>query len=592
MTRKKKQAIAVAVALMLLVALACGSLTGGETPTSSEVPTPTTPRPSEGRCGDGVCDGPETAQNCPQDCAPAVTATTGGDDACANPNPQHAVISEDLLEWHNWLEDGGFEKGLTDVQISHHYLDTLEYATAERSQAAARTGNWGYAITAGPGEGLTFSIVAYVEKGEDILFSFWVRSPEGESTIEPLVFWVTGEGGWGEPTRFGSVTVGPEWTEVRFVADTTKGVRYALLSIEAGPNTNVYVDDFQVALPAWRVAEYAGESRAVGGIPVPPEPVAPVHFALLIHIEDPQQIGNVRAFFEQKTAVFRELARICHEHGGFLTIQPEHSWPQAAEAGFHPGLLAELARDYGVVYSTHTHGPKCRDDAGVLRSNSDCAGKPEWDYNLSDDDVVEYVENLHDLLESASGTMVADHNGNWTFSHSNRFAEIPMLTMSAYKDFNNQRTYDRLIINPWRPGQVDANGDIEAFLTHDPDAEIIYIPGWGQALTRHHERAQDRLRPMLSQVIYHADPDRVNTFYAVTHVDHFYARDYNPDYIAYDEATGQVTYSAEFVQDLQQWDDLLTELIDPLVAEGYLQWTSLPEMGELYVEWERDCGLR
>jgi hypothetical protein len=578
------------IPLVFLLALACTPLADPEMPTE----TPVGVDPGEGRCGDGVCEGPETDQNCPQDCEPVAPpigspAAPGG--ICANPNPHRAVISEDLLDWRNWLEDGSFERGTTSVQISRHHLDTLGYATAERSQAAARTGDWGYAITAGPGEGVTFSVKAYVEKGEDILFSFWARSAGGESTIDPLVFWVTGEGGWGEPTRHGSVTVGPEWTEVRFVADTTQGVRYVLLSIEAGPDTHVYVDDFQVALPTWRMAEYAGESRIVGGVPVPPEPVAPVNFALLIHIEDPQMVENVRAYFEQKTAVFREMARICYEHGGFLTIQPEHAWPQAAEAGFHPGLLAEFARDYDTVYSTHTHGPKCRDDAGVLRSNSDCRNKPEWDHALDGDDTVEYVAELRDLLQNASGTTVADHNGNWTFPSSSRFAEIPMLTLSAYKNSNDQRTYDRLIINPWRPGQVDANADIESFLTHDPDVEIIYIPGWGQALTRHHERAQDRLRPMLSQVIYHADPDRVNTFYAITHVDHFHAGDYSTDYIAYDESTGQVTYSPEFLQDLQYWDDLLTELIAPLVAEGYLQWTSLPEMGELYVEWEKDCGL-
>jgi hypothetical protein len=27
-------------------------------------------------------------------------------------------------------------------------------------------------------------------------------------------------------------------------------------------------------------------------------------------------------------------------------------------------------------------------------------------------------------------------------------------------------------------------------------------------------------------------------------------------------------------------------VIDPLVAAGYLEWTSLPEMGELYLAWE------
>jgi hypothetical protein len=34
----------------------------------------------------------------------------------------------------------------------------------------------------------------------------------------------------------------------------------------------------------------------------------------------------------------------------------------------------------------------------------------------------------------------------------------------------------------------------------------------------------------------------------------------------------------------------LTDIVDSLVAEGYLEWTSLPEMGRLYVEWERQHG--
>lgn len=29
----------------------------------------------------------------------------------------------------------------------------------------------------------------------------------------------------------------------------------------------------------------------------------------------------------------------------------------------------------------------------------------------------------------------------------------------------------------------------------------------------------------------------------------------------------------------------MTQVIDPLVAEGYLKWTSLPEIGEFYLQW-------
>jgi hypothetical protein len=351
----------------------------------------------------------------------------------------------------------------------------------------------------------------------------------------------------------------------------------------------VFIDDMMVEMPIWAMAEYATESRQVGGIPVPVEPLAPVHFSFLIHIEDPSALQASEEYFQHQTAIFRELARILHEHGGFLTIQPEQDWAQGAEAGFAPGLLAELARDYGVMYSTHTHGPNCIDPQGIPRSASDCGANRDWDRNTSSDDVVTYVRNLRDLLSQASGLPVTDHNGNFDFSESSRFAEIPMLTWSAYKDKTTQLTYDRLIINPWRPTQVDAVADVESFLGHDPETQIVYIPGWGQSITRHHDRLQTKLAPMLSQVIYYADPSRVNTFYGLTHVGHFYSRTGDRNYVSYDQHTGQVTYSDEFLRHLQYYDDMLTELIDPLVEAGYLQWSSLPEMGELFVEWEAAC---
>ncbi len=61
---------------LVLLALAC-NLEQAATPTSapattqaptSTPPLPTPPGGSERRCGDGVCDGPENAGNCPEDC--------------------------------------------------------------------------------------------------------------------------------------------------------------------------------------------------------------------------------------------------------------------------------------------------------------------------------------------------------------------------------------------------------------------------------------------------------------------------------------------------------------------------------------------
>ncbi len=525
----------------------------------------------------------------------------GGGSACANPNPHHAVVSAELLDFSNILNDGGFEQEQGEVVLNNHSTGFLNRAQVKRTGAAARTGSYGYAVTAGPNEGVIFSIKAYLEKGEDSRYSIWARSPDGEVILQPLVYGVmlqlspdgaVGEGELTQPFKAEPVIVGPEWTQIRFSADNIKNIAYVLFSIEVGPNTTLHLDDAQVESHLWRMAEYAGSSRIIGDIPVPPEPVAPVHISFLMHIEDPSQLQTDETYFQTKSAVFREMARIFHEHGGFLTIQPEQDWPLASEAGFEPGLLAELANDYNVHYSTHTHGPNCRDDQGILRSARDCSQHPEWDRNLDDDDLIEYVRNLRDLLANASGTPVSDHNGNFDFTQASRYAEIPMLTWSAYKSKYTQRTYDRLINNPWRPGEGDALADVENFMTHHPETGIVYIPGWGQALTHYPERVLTRLRPMVSQFIFYADPQRVNTFYAVLHVDHFYSREGDPNYIAYDEATGEIIYSDEFKQHLQYWDDMLTELIDPLVAAGYLRWTSLPEMGELYLEWEAGCAER
>jgi hypothetical protein len=56
-----------AALVLALLALACG---GGQTVVPSPAPTPgSTPPASDLACGDGVCDGPETAANCPADCA-------------------------------------------------------------------------------------------------------------------------------------------------------------------------------------------------------------------------------------------------------------------------------------------------------------------------------------------------------------------------------------------------------------------------------------------------------------------------------------------------------------------------------------------
>ncbi len=79
MTRDRRWYAIITVFLMVgLAMLACGPLGGEETPEPTEavLPAETPAGPGEGRCGDGVCDGPEDAETCPQDCAQATPPPT------------------------------------------------------------------------------------------------------------------------------------------------------------------------------------------------------------------------------------------------------------------------------------------------------------------------------------------------------------------------------------------------------------------------------------------------------------------------------------------------------------------------------------
>jgi hypothetical protein len=535
-----------------------------------------------GRCGDGICERPETALLCPEDCADTV------------PNPLRTIVSEEILAWQDWLEDGSFEDGDAAVELIPHPTARLRSATVARVAGAARTGAFGMRIDCASDEGIRFALRCGIEKGEATRFTIWVRSPGGPTTLAVDVFDV--EAGpddlrvlYEPPADF---SIGTDWTRVQFAFTTARGVDFALFALEVGPNQAIEVDDASVEAELWAAPDDGEPTRIVGGIPVPVEPAAPFHFNVLIHIEDPRLITQNPSCFYEKTAVFRELARALHEHGGFLTIQTEEDWPSAALA-FAPDTLAQLVADYGVAYSTHTHGPACIDPDGRLRSNqdcSDCRTCPGWREIETDTDpyTPQYVDALRDLISRVSETDVSDHNGNFGYENANALAAVGVSTWSAFKDHNTQSTFDQLFTNPWRPTACDAIESPTRFQTHDPSTRIVFIPGWGQAITRYPERIHDRLAGMLSQVLRFADPDRVNTFYIVTHVDH-YGGDGDP-YIDVDPVTGEVTFHDAFLRDLAHWEETLTELVDPLVAEGYLQWTSLSEIGELFAEWEANRG--
>jgi hypothetical protein len=79
--------------LLFLLTSACSSpvgAPGGEDSQSDQAPAAGT----EKRCGDGVCDGPENADNCPDDC---VSSPASRPDEASEPAPDKAPHEEGIL---------------------------------------------------------------------------------------------------------------------------------------------------------------------------------------------------------------------------------------------------------------------------------------------------------------------------------------------------------------------------------------------------------------------------------------------------------------------------------------------------------------
>lgn len=504
------------------------------------------------------------------------------------PNPVRAVVSTELEEPWEIYQDGGFESGDHDIRsISPYRTPPSIPPYVHRTHETVYSGSWAYRIVNSSQDTVEFSVWINPDKAEDVSFSCRVRSDSSECSIRPFMVFedITLVAG---PDYGSTYTIDTTWTLASLMTSTTNGVRFAHAGIEVPPQATLFIDNVSVTVPVWKEPDPTG--TVIGGVRVPASPVAPVNICFSIHLEDPQNLITDEAFFWKKTMVFKELAEIFHAHGGYLNIQPELEWALASEL-YAPSTLADLAADYHVTYSTHTHGPVCKGPDGTPYGSKYCQDHPEYDRNITESDVATYIQIRREKFETLSGISVTDHNGNFDMVHKNLLYPAGVRTLSIFKNKFIQKSYDYLYTNPWRPSDGNSLTDLASFLRHDPNNDLIYIPGFGSNLTKRHERVQLKVRRFAGQFIKYAEKERVNTMNLILHVDAFQSADPDSDsvYIQVQSSGNPViTYSDEFLSHLQYWDDMLTETIDPLVQQGYLQWATHAEICEDFLAWEAE----
>ncbi len=305
----------------------------------------------------------------------------------------------------------------------------------------------------------------------------------------------------------------------------------------------VRIDDFRVEYDEWAEVNDA--------------PTGALQLGMLVHVEDIAEIEQSPDNFTRRAVVLERLAETLAAHDAKLTYQVDVTFAQGVQ-NWDPGYVDRVAALSG-GWSAHIHNESEGEEA-VESAARDAA--------------VSYRE---------IGVDPTDINGGFQLALYERFAAAGYWSMSAYKDPSTQAGLPMDSVVPWRPRDGTGTDDVEAFLVHDDEGPLIYLGG-GMQSEPAHDRVGEVARRRLSQLLAHAVDGEVNTAYLVTHVDFFSPLgDDDADWDAYIE-------DGRLDADLAEYDRMLSEVVDPLVDAGHVQWATSGEMGQCFRDREVACG--
>lgn len=265
-------------------------------------------------------------------------------------------------------------------------------------------------------------------------------------------------------------------------------------------------------------------------------------------------------FFQQHVEELRTLALLVERHGGRMTVQAQSPFTTAAKA-FASSILAELAAG-GHEIALHFH-----EDAHLGR---------DWE-RLPPEQWCAVLQEEIDLIRQASGVQEITYwsGGNLYPSLYTAAACAGLKVNSDWKNPKTQTTPLALVgVNPWRPSGGTDGVDLTAFLRHDPEGPVIFLPE-GQydredfATYRNYVDPEvyfQYLATALEASLAASQPNRVNVFHFTVHPGEFRGDPSDPYRVI---------------------EDFLTNMVDPLVASGRVRWATYAEMAKAYEQWEQ-----
>lgn len=263
--------------------------------------------------------------------------------------------------------------------------------------------------------------------------------------------------------------------------------------------------------------------------------------------------GN-RPLFERHAQYLDELATVVERHGGKLTVQAQSPFTTSAIA-FSNSILSDLeARGHEIALHFHEDA-HLGQNPEQLSPDAWCAVMKEeigYIYQAGVKTPVRYWSggNLYPGLLEAASCAGLDVNADW-------------------KNPNTQQGSALLTgLSPWRPAGGPNPEDMMAFATHDPNGKIVFLPAGLFDRTdfasgrrqMSDEEYFDFMGRSLQTSLAAARPDRVNVFHFTVHPGEF---------------------------DTALIERLLIDVVDPLVAQGRVQWATYSEMADAFSAWEQ-----
>ena len=282
---------------------------------------------------------------------------------------------------------------------------------------------------------------------------------------------------------------------------------------------------------------------------------APLLFNIIVHVE-PVDAYNMPPGYERDRDRLTRYAELVAAHSGKLTIQTQRPFITTAQA----------LGDDDVHRSWEALGHEIAIHFHENEYVADEAPAEEW---------IAALGGLKDEIQGLADNPIRNWSGGNLYPHMWEVAEALGLTVNT--NFKNR--YTQLIdplyitVSPWRPAGTETD---EQRAAHDPNGPVVYLPAGiypahcdkAPAVPRPYTTAAlDYITTALIHSLNVARPGYVNVAYTTMHPGDF---------------RGPGDDEAEFAR----WDEWLTTVIDPLVADGRLQWATASQMAQAFIAWE------